>query len=104
MRKRFVLITGRHDDAFHRTARGRFASERDATAFAEQARRRGEFDWWMVAELDGERIAESTESIDSPKASAPPGWSAGESEQITTTVELDSHGFLIPMDSSSAPS
>lgn len=61
MRKKFVLITGRHDDLVHRSARGRFASEQDATSYAESARRRGEFDWWVVAEEDGDRLAESAE-------------------------------------------
>lgn len=94
MRKKFVLLTGRHDDAFHRTARGRFASERDATAYAEDARRRGEFDWWMVVELEGGRITESIER---------PARDAQDPERIATTAELESHGFLIPVDSSASP-
>lgn len=96
MQRKFVLITGRHDDAVHRTARGRFASERDATAYAEDARRRGEFDWWVVAELDSGRVASSSEP--------PSGHDLPlEVEPVTANTEAESHAFLVPIDSSTAP-
>ena len=91
--KKFVLITGRHDDAFHRAARGRFSTERAATDYAESARRRGEFDWWVVAEADGSTVAESSE---------PTIVASNAPEKITTTAPLSTVD-IFSADSSATP-